>query len=317
VRIKSALKPKGDIDLVSLDMGIEIAWLKMRNPLMLAAGILGITGSSLKSVAEAGAGAVVTKSIGPKPCEGYPNPTITETSCGFLNAMGLPNPGAEEFKQEIPIAKEGGVPVIVSIFGASKEEFALVGSTMEKAGADALELNLSCPHAEIGTFGQNPNLTFAIVKGVKKSVKIPVFAKLSPNVTDIVAVARKAEEAGADGITCINTLQAMAIDIEKGRPILANMIGGLSGPAIKPVAIRCVFQVSKAVKIPVIGCGGIVSWQDAVEFLLAGASAIQIGTAIAYRDLGVFRAITEGIEAYLKRKNYGRVEDIVGLSHHY
>jgi len=303
--------------MVSLDMGIEIAGLKTRNPLMLAAGILGVTGSSLRRVAEAGAGAVVTKSIGPKPCEGYPNPTITETSCGFLNAMGLPNPGVEEFKREIPIAKGGGVPVIVSIFGASKREFARVGTTMEKAGAEALELNLSCPHTEIGTFGQNPDLTFAIVESVKKSVNVPVFAKLTPNVTDITAVARRAEEAGADGVTCINTLQAMAIDIETGRPILANRIGGLSGPAIKPVALRCVFEVSKAVKIPVIGCGGIVSWQDAVEFLLAGASAVQIGTAIAYRDLGVFRAVTEGIEAYLKRKNYGRVEDVVGLSHRY
>jgi len=303
--------------MASLDMEIEMAGLKMRNPVMLAAGILGVTGSSLKRVAEAGAGAVVTKSIGPKPCEGYPNPTITETSCGFLNAMGLPNPGAEEFKREIPIAKEGGVPVIVSIFGASKEEFALVGSIMEKAGADALELNLSCPHAEIGAFGQSPDLTFAIVGHVKKSVGVPVFVKLSPNVTDIVAIARRAEEAGADGVTCINSLQAMAIDVETCRPILANRIGGLSGPAIKPVAIRCVFEVSKAVKIPVIGCGGIVNWQDAVEFLLAGASAVQIGTAIAYRELGVFRAITEGIEAYLKRKNYRRVEEIVGLSHRY
>ena len=303
--------------MVSLDMGIEIAGLKMRNPVMLAAGILGVTGSSLKHFAEAGAGAVVTKSIGPKPCEGYPNPTITETSCGFLNAMGLPNPGVEEFKREIPIAKEGGVPVIVSIFGASKQEFARVGVTMEKAGANALELNLSCPHAEIGTFGQNPDLTFAIVENVKKSVNVPVFAKLTPNVTDITAVARRAEEAGADGITCINTLQAMAIDIETGRPILANRIGGLSGPAIKPVALRCVFEVSKVVRIPVIGCGGIVTWQDAVEFLLAGASAVQIGTAIAYGELGVFRAITEGIEAYLKRRNHGKVEDIVGLSHRY
>lgn len=282
---------------------------------MLAAGILGVTGLSLRRVAEAGAGAMVSKSIGPKPCEGYGNPTFTGTPAGFLNSMGLPNPGAEAFAHEVKIAKLGGVPVVVSIFGGSKREFADVGARMEKAGADALELNLSCPHSKLVAFGQSAELTFGVVEAVKKSVGVPVFAKLTPNVTDIAAVARKAEEAGADAVTCINTLQAMAIDAETGRPVLANRFGGLSGPAIKPVALRCVFEVAEAVDIPVIGCGGITTWQDAVEFLLAGASAVQIGSAVALRDLEVFREVAEGIRAYLERKGYGSVKEIVGLSH--
>jgi len=303
--------------LVEADVRVEIAGLRLRNPLVLAAGVLGVTGFSLRRVAEAGAGAVVTKSIGPKPREGYANPTLLETSCGFLNAMGLPNPGANEFGNEIKYAKEAGVPVIASIFGASKQEFAHVGSLMEKAGADALELNVSCPHAEVSDFGQSPDLTYGIVEAVKKSVDIPVFVKLTPNVTDIVTIARKAEDAGADALTCVNTLKAMAIDIETGRPILANKVGGLSGPAIKPVAVRCVYEVSKAVNIPVIGCGGITHWEDAVEFMLAGASAVQIGSAIALRGLDIFKDITEGIRAYLERKGYGSVKEIVGLSHKY
>jgi len=305
------------LSLVKVDMCVKIAGLRLRNPLILAAGVLGVTGFSLRRVAEAGAGAVVTKSIGPKPREGYANPTLLETSCGFLNAMGLPNPGAEEFGHEIKDANEGGVPVIASIFGASKQQFAYVGSLMEKAGADALELNVSCPHAEVLDFGQSPDLTFSVIKAVKKSVGIPVFVKLTPNVTDMVTIARKAEDAGADALTCVNTLRAMAIDIETGRPILANKVGGLSGPAIKPVAVRCVYEVSKAVNIPVIGCGGITHWEDAIEFLLAGASAVQIGSAIALRGLNVFKDITKGIRAYLERKGYGSVKEIVGLSHKY
>lgn len=301
--------------MVGADLGVELAGLKLQNPVMLAAGILGVTGLSLRRVAEAGAGAVVTKSIGPEPREGYSNPTFTGTPGGFLNSIGLPNPGAEAFAHEVKIAKKGGVPVIVSIFGASKREFARVGVLMEEAGADALELNLSCPHSRLLAFGQSPQLTFSVVEAVKKRVGVPVFAKLTPNVADIAAVARKAEEAGADAVTCINTLRAMAIDAETGRPILANRFGGLSGPAIKPVAVRCVFEVAEAVDIPVIGSGGITTWEDAVEFMLAGASAVQIGSAVALKDLEVFREVAEGIRAYLKRKGYRSVKEIVGLSH--
>ncbi|MGQ9459742.1 MAG: dihydroorotate dehydrogenase [Candidatus Bathyarchaeaceae archaeon] len=297
----------------------EIAGLKLDNPTMLAAGILGLTGSSLRSVAEAGAGAVVTKSVGLKPREGYPNPTVVQVECGLLNAMGLPNPGVHYFSEEIREAKETGlrVPIIVSVYGYSSEEFAEVAEAAVEAGADALELNVSCPHVkETGAeIGSNPELVAEVVREVKKKVIKPVFVKLTPNVANIVEIARAAVEAGADAITAINTVRAMAIEIETAQPLLANKIGGLSGPAIKPIALRCVYEVYREVDVPVIGCGGIMGWRDAVEFMLAGASAVQIGTAIAYRGLGVFKSVTRGIDAYVKKKGFENVKEIVGLAH--
>jgi dihydroorotate dehydrogenase (NAD+) catalytic subunit len=299
-----------------MSLTIELAGLKLRNPIMLAAGILGSSGSLLKRVAEAGAGAVVTKSIGLKPCKGYPNPTIAEVEGGLVNAMGLPNPGITDFVKEIDIAKEAGVPVITSVYGSSPEEFAKVASMVSKTATDALELNVSCPHVkEVGMIGQSAELVAETVRKVKLVIDKPVFVKLTPNVTDIVEIARSAEGAGADVITAINTLRAMTIDVEVAKPILSNEIGGLSGPAIKPIAIRCVYEISKAVKVPVIGCGGIRKWQDVVEFMLAGASAVQIGTAIFYEGLKVFKELVKGIEAYLAKRAYRSVEQIVGLAH--
>lgn len=298
----------------------EIASLRLRNPMMLSAGILGLSGLSLRDVWEAGAGAVVTKSLGLKPRMGHPNPTIVNVGCGFINSMGLPNPGAEEYVSEIEAARSGReIVIIVSIYGMLPEEFAKIAKIVEGGGADAVELNLSCPNVEgLGMeVGQDPKLIRNIVKAVKKSVKIPVFVKLTPNISDIRILAKAATDAGADGLVAINTIRAIAIDLETGRPILANKIGGLSGPAIKPVALRCVYEISQTVNIPVIGCGGITSWQDAVEFFLAGASAVQIGTAIAYRGRDVFREVTMGVEKYLRRKNVGSVDEIVGLSHKY
>jgi len=298
-------------------LATEVAGLKLANPTMLAAGILGLTGSSLRSVIDAGAGAVVTKSVGLKPREGYPNPTVVQVECGLLNAMGLPNPGIHYFGEEIREAKEEGIPIIVSVYGFSPEEFAEVASIASEAGADALELNVSCPHVEkTGTeIGQNPQLVAEVVERVKKTAHKPIFVKLTPQVTDITEVAKAAVEAGADAITAINTVRAMAINIETTRPILANKIGGLSGPAIKPIALRCVYEVYREVDVPVIGCGGITTWRDAVEFMLAGASAVQIGTAIALKGLGVFKSITRGIDAYLKKGDFRSVKEIVGLSH--
>ena len=297
----------------------EIAGLKLANPTMLAAGILGLTGSSLRSVVEAGAGAVVTKSVGLKPREGYPNPTVVQVECGLLNAVGLPNPGIHHFSEEIREAKEAGVPIIVSVYGYSSEEFAEVAKVATEAGADALELNVSCPHVEEtgAEIGSDPELVAEVVREVKKKVDKPVFVKLTPNVANIAEIAKAAVEAGADAITAINTVRAMAIEIETTRPLLANRIGGLSGPAIKPIAVRCVYEVYREVDVPVIGCGGITSWRDAVEFMLAGASAVQIGTAIAFKGLGVFKSVTKGIDAYVKKKGFGSVKEIVGLSHRY
>ena len=300
-------------------LSINLATLQLKNPVMLAAGILGITGSVLKRVAEAGSGAVVTKSIGPEPREGYDNPTVialNEFSC--LNAVGLSNPGYLEFSKEIPEAKQGNAPIIVSIFGAEIEEFCVIAKEMEKCGADALELNLSCPHGgKYGAaIGQDPQLTGEIVNAVKKSVHIPVFVKLTPNVSDLIPIAKSAENNGADAITAINTVRAMCIDIETGLPLLSNKFGGLSGPAIKPIAIKHIYDLYKEVEIPLIGVGGIVSWEDAIEFFLAGATAIQVGTGLLRTSyLGMFNNLTEGILSYLKRKGYTRLEEIIGLTH--
>jgi len=297
----------------------EIAGLKLANPTMLAAGILGMSGSSLKRAAEAGAGAVITKSLGLKPRVGYSNPTLVQVDCGLLNAMGLPNPGIHHFVEEISEAKKGGAPVIISIYGFSSEDFGEAAKVAAEAGADALELNVSCPHVEKtgSEIGQSPQLVAEVVEKVKSTVNKPVFVKLTPNVADITEIAEAAVKAGVDAITAINTVRAMTIDVETTRPVLANKIGGLSGPAIKPIAIRCVYEIYRKVKIPVIGCGGVTTWQDAVEFMLAGASAVQIGTAIAFEGLDVFKSIAEGIDSYLENVNFESVKEIVGLSHRY
>lgn len=304
---------------MSRRLAIEIAGLKLANPTMLASGILGLSGLTLKRVADAGAGAVVTKSVGLEPREGYPNPTVVQTECGLLNAVGLPNQGVQYFSDEIREAKELGVPIIVSVYGFSSEEFAEAARVAVEAGADAIELNVSCPHVEKtgAEIGQSPRLVAEIVKKVKGRVDKPVFTKLTPNVADIAKVAKAAAEAGADAITAINTVRAMIIDVETTRPILANKIGGLSGTAIKPIAVRCVYEVYREVDVPVIGCGGISTWQDAAEFMLAGASAVQIGTAIAFNGLDVFKSVTKGVDAYLKKRGFRSVKEIVGLSHRY
>jgi len=296
---------------------VDLAGLRLANPTMLASGILGLSAESLGNIVMAGAGAIVTKSVGLKPRNGYANPTVVQTSCGLINAMGLPNPGITEFVKEIREAKSFGVPVIVSVYGFSVEEYATVAKKAVDAGADAVELNVSCPHVkETGSeIGQNPKILTEVVRKVKASVEKPVFVKLSPNVTNIAEIAEAATKAGANALTAINTVKAMAIDTETTVPILSNKIGGLSGPAIKPIAISCVYEIYERVEVPIIGCGGITDWRDAVEFVLAGATAVQIGTAIALKGPNVFKKVTCGIDAYLKRKGFKSVNEIVGLSH--
>jgi len=301
-----------------VNLQVEIASLKFRNPVLLAAGVLGMTAESLIRVAEAGAGGLVTKSVGLKPRRGYNNPTVVQVNCGIINAMGLPNPGITAFSQEIQKVKnEVEVPLVVSIYGFSTEEYAETACLAVEAGADAIELNVSCPHVEKtgGEIGQNPELLAEVVRKVKQKISCPVFVKLSPNVSDIAYLAEKSVEAGADAITAINTVKAMKIDVNTGKPVLANKLGGLSGPAIKPIAVRCIYEIYERVKVPVFGCGGITSGKDAVEFMLAGASAIQVGTAIATKEIGVFSSIVKGIEKYLKKKKLESVGEIVGLSH--
>ncbi len=299
-------------------LNINLASLELGNPTMLASGILGYSAETFETIAEGGAGAIVTKSIGVKPRKGYANPTVVQTSCGLINAMGLPNPGINEFVKEIREAKALlKVPLIVSAYGYSAEEYASIAGKAVVAGADAVELNVSCPHVkETGSeIGQNPQVLAEVVRKVKGTVKKPVIVKLSPNVTNIAEVAEVAVKAGADALTAINTVKAMAIDAETAMPILANKFGGLSGPAVKPIALRCVYDIYERVKVPIIGCGGITSWQDAAEFLLAGASAIQVGTAIATKGSSIFKNIIRGLNAYLEKKDFESVNEIVGLSH--
>jgi dihydroorotate dehydrogenase (NAD+) catalytic subunit len=295
-----------------------LAGLKLDNPTMLASGILGYSAETFESIVKGGAAAIVTKSIGLKRRVGYANPTIVQADYGLINAMGLPNPGIDEYVEEIREAKSIlNVPLIVSVYGYSAEECATVTKRAANAGADAIELNVSCPHVkETGSeIGQNPKILAEVVKKAKTSCDRPVFVKLSPNVTSIKEIAETATKAGADALTAINTVKAMAIDAETTIPILSNRVGGLSGTAIKPIALRCVYEIYEQVKVPIIGCGGIANWQDAIEFMLAGATAIQIGTAIATQGTNVFKAITRGMNAYLKKRGLKSVEEIVGLSH--
>ena len=288
----------------------KVGGLSLRNPIMLAAGILGTSGSSLKRAALAGAGCVVTKSIGIEPRDGHPGPTIVQVDCGFLNAMGLPNPGYREFQEEINLARLGGVPVVASIFGAA-EDFGEIALSLK---ADAFELNLSCPHAKCfgAELGRHPEIVEAVTRDVKEKAEVPVWVKLTPNTADIVELGLAAQDGGADAVVAINTLKGMAIDIEMGIPILGNSFGGLSGPAIKPVAVKCVYDLSANLKIPVIGVGGVSSWQDAVEMIMAGAYGVQVGTAL-YRGYEVIHNITEGLLRYLERKSL-TLEELRGMA---
>jgi dihydroorotate dehydrogenase (NAD+) catalytic subunit len=266
----------------------------------------------MKRIAESGAGAVVTKSIGIEPKSGHNNPTMVEVDCGYLNAMGLPNPSFKNFQDEIDVAKKGAVPVIASIFGATADEFLKIAGNL---CADAFELNLSCPHAcGYGSqVGSDPALVEEITEAVKNATRVPVWVKLTPNVTDITAIGLAAQKGGADAVVAINTVRAMAIDIESGYPILGNRFGGLSGQAIKPVAIKCVYDLYEALDIPVIGVGGISSMEDAAEFIMAGALAVEIGSAVG-ENINIFKEISPCMETFLADKEW-TLNDIYGMAH--
>ena len=272
---------------------VEVGGVRLKNHLVLAAGVLGTTGASLARQLRNGAGGVVTKSIGPAPMPGHAGPCLVPLEDGLLNAMGLPNP-SRAFVEELGAV--AGEPVVVSIFGGSPEEFAEVGSWF--AGRVAgLELNLSCPHAEGygAALGSDPALVEECTRAVA-DLGVPVWVKLTPNVTDIGAIGRAAERGGASALVAINTLRAMRISTELRRPVLGNRYGGLSGPAVFPVAVRCVYELYEAVRIPVVGCGGVSSANDVVEMLMAGASAVQVGSAV-YGDADVFATIVGALYA--------------------
>lgn len=295
----------------------NISGLKLKSPVILASGILGVSFSSMMRVIDAGAGAVTTKSIGPKARKGYKNPSIIEVYPGtFMNSVGLGNPGIDEFILEIKKLKEHNIPLIVSVFGDTNEIYLDVATKAENAGADAIEINISCPHAEVSSIGIDKDLTFNIVKFLKEKLTVPLFVKLNPNVTNLKEIALAAEKGGADGVVAINTLAAMKIDVNTRRPILSHGSGGLSGKAIHPIAIKKVYDLFKCLKIPIIGCGGIDSWEDVIEFFLAGASAVQIGTAL-YKGIEIITEINKDLIRYLKENEHTSIKDIKGLAHQY
>ena len=293
---------------------MEFAGIKLPNPTILASGILGVSGEIMVRASRAGAGAVVSKSFNIKGREGYRNPSFIEVPGGFLNALGIPNPGMEEMREEIQMASKAGVPVIASVFGFDAEEFASAAEMGEKGGAIAVELNVSCPHVkEVGVeIGQRPKVVAEVTRTVKARVRIPVFVKLSPNVTDITEVAKAVRDAGADAITAVNTALGMAVDVDSGYPVLGGVLGGLSGPALHPIAVRAVYQIKRAVDVPIIGVGGIQDWRGAVEMMMAGASAVQIGSAVTTRGLEIFRDVTTGMAKFLELKGLSRIHDVVG-----
>jgi len=266
---------------------VRVGGVGLRNHLILAAGILGTTGASLARILREGAGGVVTKSIGPVPLEGHPGPCLVVQEDGLLNAMGLPNPSRDFTGELAPLR---GEPVLVSIFGGDPEEFATVASWFAKDAA-GFELNLSCPHADGygSALGTDPELVAECTRAVKALGK-PTWVKVTPNVTDIAEIGTAAEQAGADAIVAINTVKAMRISVPLGRPILGNRFGGLSGRAIFPIAVRCVYELYDACEIPIIGCGGISTAEDVVEMMMAGASAVEIGSAVL-GDTGIFARI--------------------------
>ena len=293
---------------------VDISGVKFKNPVILASGILDESGETMLRIARAGAGGIVTKSIGMEKRKGYENPVVYELPYGLLNAIGLANPGIENYGDEIKIAKRGNVPIIGSIFGKDVGEFSYLAKRMEEYGADAVELNLSCPHAkgygmEIGV---HEDLVEEIVNEVKNHINIPVWAKLTPNVSNIVNIAKAAEN--ADAIVLINTVKGMVIDIDARMPVLSNIYGGLSGPAIKPIAVRMVYEVYNEIKKPIVGVGGIVSGRDAIEFIMAGAVAVEVGTVIYMRGIEVINEIKNEIEEWMRKNGYERIEDLVGIA---
>ena len=293
-----------------------VSGIRFSNPLLLASGILDESAESMLRIAKSGAGGIVTKSIGMNEREGYDNPVVYElpNGLGLLNAMGLPNPGIENYEREVRKALKAGVPVIGSIFGKDAEEFVYLAKKMENYGVSGVELNLSCPHAkgygmEIGV---DENLVEEIVNEVKKSIRIPVWAKLTPNTHKIVDIAKAAEK--ADALVLINTVWGMAIDVDARAPVLKNVYGGLSGPCIKPIGVRAVYEIYQETGKEIVGVGGILNGKDALEYIMAGAEAVQIGTAVYYRGVEIFREIADEMEEWMKENEFSSINEIVGIA---
>ena len=294
----------------------EVGGITLEKPGMVASGIMDETGPSMVRMLENGAGAVVTKSVGLVPNAGHANPCFMEVEGGYVNAMGLPNPGIELFKEEMEVAVPKG-RIVGSVYGATPDDFSTLAGKMEDYGACAVELNLSCPHAkgygmEVGT---DPAMVKAIVSAVKSTVSIPVWAKLTPNTHILADIGRSVQDAGGDAVVAINTLKAMVISPEFARPILSNKFGGLSGSAVKPVGVRAIYDLRSVLDIPLIGVGGITNWRDAAEYIMAGASAFQVGSAIGTVGIDVFDRINEGLSAFMEDYGYSSIQSMVGVAH--
>lgn len=300
-----------------IDMEVTLGPLTLENPVITCSGTYGFGEEYAPYCPVEKLGGITLKGITPEPRLGNPVPRLAETPAGLLNSVGLENPGLEEFLiSYLPKVRELPTTVIANISGFSLNDYEVMAGALQKgSGIDAIEVNISCPNVKHGGmhFGTHPDSAEEVIALVRAKTNLPVIAKLSPNVTDIVEMAKAVERGGADIISMINTLLGMSIDIEKRQPILANKVGGLSGPAIRPVAVRMVWQVAQAVNIPIIGMGGILTWQDAVEFLLAGATAVSIGTGNFVNPLAPLEVL-EGIEVYCQRHGFASVRDIVGLA---
>jgi dihydroorotate dehydrogenase (NAD+) catalytic subunit len=301
--------------ITETDLKVNIGGLELQNPVMTASGTFGY-GREFEHLVDLNRlGGIIVKGLSLAPTKGNPPPRIVETPCGMLNAIGLENVGLEAFvKDKLPFLRCLAPPIIVNIYGKLEEDYAELAARLDDIdGISGIEVNISCPNVKAGglAFGMDPKAAFSVVKKVRNKTSKLLIVKLSPNVTDITIIAREVEAAGADCLSLINTITAMAIDIDSRRSKLANITGGLSGPAIKPVALRMVWQVAQAVKVPIIGIGGILNPEDALEFFIAGATAIQVGTA-NFINPNATTDIIDGIEAFLQKRNIRSVKDLVG-----
>jgi dihydroorotate dehydrogenase (NAD+) catalytic subunit len=302
------------------DISTTLCRVRLRNPTVLPAGILGVTASSLVRAASSGAGAVTTKSIGPERRDGHKNPVVVEVDGSLLNAVGLSCPSLDESIESLKAAVKGSKsPVIASFYGRTAGEFASVAERITEAKPAFIEANISCPNIEDEygkPFGTSCELAGRITGMIKDSSKIPLIVKLSPNVSDIKSIASSVEEAGADCISAINTLgPGLFIDVNTGKPVLSHKTGGMSGPAVRPIAVRCVYDIYETVDIPIIGMGGVELGRDAVEMLMAGASAVGIGTAVWKRGVSVFDSVAREIVDYMDEQGFSRLTDFIGKAH--
>jgi dihydroorotate dehydrogenase (NAD+) catalytic subunit len=303
-----------DMNRKKPQMRVDIGGIKIKNPVMTASGTFGYASEFEELIDLNRLGAIVVKGLSLEPSRGNPPPRIVETPCGMLNAIGLENVGLAAFvKEKLPFLRGLDTPIFVNIYGKSTKEYAELAARLEDIdGVSGIEVNISCPNVKSGgmAFGAYPESAAEVVRAIRKQTTKPLMVKLSPNVTDITKIAKSVEAEGADSISLINTITGMAIDIETRRPKIANITGGLSGPAIKPVALRMVWQVAQAVNVPVIGIGGIMTTKDALEFLIAGAVAVQIGTANFINPHATIDII-DGIEAFMMERNITDIADII------